>query len=345
MARTIEQFPFPSAWNVKPNHVQVHAQIMYPSLFYPSGIQTGKHCVPGPLAAKGRTRSLEVFTSSGDQELSRSASGTAIDAQLNCFSPGRRSMIDTDANTLSSHQNHLPPLPQRVPIRSNDLPTTSSHSSASVYTLDHALRTRVELREANSRNRDKIFERVTSQLITNIEICDDNAWANRHADWLESVLMSLPSCVAPVYSEHIKTAIRKANITCRDQFVQRFRDMNLPRAVVVVLSKILSNLDTECRSNLNFDRKIILESQDAQTLQIHESNSFHGSNDAAAATAVAVGVSEVSEVDNHGTDDKESDEERSIADEGQRESMLRNPAQAAQKKSFKNLRRGNPYRV
>ena len=80
-------------------------------------------------------------------------------------------------------------------------------------------------------------------------------------------------------------------------------------------------------------------------MQIHESNSFHGSNDAAAATAVAVSVSEVSEVDNHGTGDKESDEERSIADEGERESMLRNPAQAAQKKSFNNLRRGNPYRV
>jgi hypothetical protein len=50
MARAVQQLS--SAWNGEPKHVQAHAQIIYPSLFHPSGIQTGKHCVPGPFAER-----------------------------------------------------------------------------------------------------------------------------------------------------------------------------------------------------------------------------------------------------------------------------------------------------
>jgi hypothetical protein len=68
----------------------------------------------------------------------------AVDAQLNGFSPGHRSMKDTVAQTLSSHPNHSPP--HRALIRSDAVTTTTSHTSTSLFTFDDDLRKRVEQR-------------------------------------------------------------------------------------------------------------------------------------------------------------------------------------------------------
>jgi hypothetical protein len=97
-------------------------------------------------------------------------------------------------------------------------------------------------------------------------------------------MISLPACVRTntAFSQSIKTAIVEGNISSRDEFVQEFKELNLPEASVSMLSKLF---DQECRSELELDRQITSGLQDAQTSQRHVSSSVQVSNVGAASAS------------------------------------------------------------
>ena len=281
--------------NAIPRHA-VYGQNTNPSHMHPSVLQKGKPCAPGPLAVEGKVRraagSLEVFTSSRDQQMTHPSSGKAVEAQLNISSPGSRGLMDLAAETLTEQQNHT----QLQHLSSDDVAMMSSHSSAmqgygcgqansllqtsqpssylpeaGLFTIHDDLTQHVKQR-AGSHDCEKILEKLSNQLIDSIELCeyfgigalvqigflqsesellvlDDNAWGNRHDDWLESIMNSLPACVLSntALSKAIKTAVREGNISSRDEFVQKFKSLNLNKAAVTILSKILDPTASKMR--------------------------------------------------------------------------------------------------
>ena len=150
-----------------PSHV-MYNQTTYSSIWNPSSIQSGKHRAPGPLAGSADgSQKLEDFTFKGDQEMTRQASSKAIDPQFNGISSFLCRMMDTDAETLTSQQNHT--LLQKPQIPCDDL--SAALPAASRFTMDEALSQRVELRAADRQAFETILGKLGTEMIDSIEYC------------------------------------------------------------------------------------------------------------------------------------------------------------------------------
>jgi len=137
--------------------------------------------------------SRAVHSSSGNQWMTHPPSGKAIDAQNNGFTAGSRSMMDTDAETLSGREIRTqPPTDEAMTtwhssevqgygsVQATLLLQTSCLPAASLCEIDNsckctqpenALKERVEKRVADIRARKKIMESLATHVIHNIPQC------------------------------------------------------------------------------------------------------------------------------------------------------------------------------